>query len=247
MTSPRFQSTLPEATVRIFTDFDGTMTSEDVGRELYVHFCGSACFDRVRESWLEGVLTAPEAYRQLCAAIPRLTTEMLSDFLVSHEIDPSFPGFAEWCAREHYPLYILSDGVDAYITPLLEKAGVQVPVISNRMILGDGSPEISFPHFDTRCPEIAHCKSNHVALLSRDEDIIVYVGDGTSDFEAATYADLVFARGELERYCQEQNVSFRRFHNFTMIRQQLSAMISEKRLRRRKRAEVRRQQLWARG
>jgi 2,3-diketo-5-methylthio-1-phosphopentane phosphatase len=240
MSAPRFQSVLPEATVRIFTDFDGTITGEDVGKELYTKFCGAESFDRIRRSWLDGALTAPQAYRLLCQAIPRLTAAMLSDFLAAREIDPSFPDFAAWCEREAYPLTVLSDGVDAYITPLLEKAGVQVPVLCNRMRLGDASPEIDFPHF-------AHCKSNHVALLSRDEDIVVYVGDGTSDFEAATYADLVFARGELERFCQEQNVTFRRFYNFTTVRQQLSAMISAKGLRRRKRAEVRRRQLWARG
>jgi hypothetical protein len=33
-----------------------------------------------------------------------------------------------------------------------------------------------------------NCKANHVALLSRDEDLVVYAGDGRSDFDAAAMA-----------------------------------------------------------
>jgi 2-hydroxy-3-keto-5-methylthiopentenyl-1-phosphate phosphatase len=104
-----------------------------------------------------------------------------------------------------------------------------------------------FPYYDPRCPDIAHCKSNHVALLARDEDIIVYAGDGSSDFEAAQYADMVFARGALETYCQEQNITFRRLYSFAAMRDQLDTMLQQKTLRKRKRAEVLRQQLWSSG
>jgi len=245
--SQDWSSRLPDATIRIFTDFDGTVVPEDVGELLFRHYCGDEKFEDIRQRWDAGELTAQEAYGQLCRTIPRLTRGDLEEYCASFMIDPAFPRFAEWCAREGYPLLILSDGLDQYIDILLSRAGVQVPFLSNILELGDASPAMRFPHADPRCTALGNCKSNHVALRSQDDDLIIYIGDGSSDFEAAQYADLVFARGSLETWCQEQNITFRRFYNFTTVRDVLSHLISQNRLRRRKRAEVLRRQLWARG
>ena len=38
--------------------------------------------------------------------------------------------------------------------------------------------------------------------------MIVYVGDGYSDRCPVQYADIVFAKGDLQTYCQEQNISY---------------------------------------
>ena len=238
---------MPASTVRIFMDFDGTMTREDVGEELFRHFCGTEYFDAVREQWVAGKLSAIEGYTRLCEGAMELTPTALQDFLGRYEIDPSVPRFISWCEEQGFPCTIVSDGSDAYIEPLLQRAGVNIPVISNELRWERGRPVMRFPHSDARCPGIANCKSNHVALLSQDEDLIVYIGDGDSDFEAAQYADFVFARGTLERYCQEQNITFRRFYNFTTVRETLSLMLRQRKLRRRRRAEIHRQQLWARG
>jgi len=247
VSSTQFRSRLPEATVRIFSDFDGTIAPADVGEELFRHFCGDAAFEEILGRWDARRLTAPEAYGQLCAAMGEIRERDITRFLSSYAIDASFPRFVQWCDERRFSLHVLSDGVDAYIEPLFAAAGVDVPVLCNRLELRDGRAHMHFPYYDPRCPDIAHCKSNHVALLARDEDIIVYVGDGRSDFEAAQYADMVFARGALETYCQEQNITFRRLYTFSAMRDQLDTMLQQKTLRKRRRAEVLRQQLWSRG
>ncbi|MCB2206551.1 HAD-IB family phosphatase [bacterium] len=244
---PSFTSQLPEPTVRIFADFDGTITHDDVGEALFRHFCGNAVFDRIRGEWLRGIRTAPDAYSALCAAMRDVTAERFETFLSRFAVDETFPRFAAWCEKEGYPLHILSDGSDAYIEPLMERVGLDLPLLANELRIEGNKVEMRFPHFDPRCPEIANCKSNHVALLAQDEDLIIYIGDGSSDFDAAMYADLVFARGELEQFCQEQNVTFRRFYNFTTVREQLSLMLHQHNLRKRERAAVRRRQLWSMG
>jgi 2-hydroxy-3-keto-5-methylthiopentenyl-1-phosphate phosphatase len=234
-------------TIRIFTDFDGTITHEDVGEALLRRFSTEARIDEVLEAWSRGRVNALETYRRLYAGVPRLTAEMLDRFLADVEIDPSFARFTTWCAERGYPLVIVSDGFDAYVERLLARAGVRAEMRVNRMRLGNGAPELEFPYADPRCPQLGNCKSNHVALLARDEDLIVYIGDGSSDFEAASYADLVFARGALETWCQEHNITFRRFYSFTTVREVLADLIERNKLRQRKRAQVLRSQLWSAG
>ncbi len=237
----------PAPTVRIFTDFDGTVTQEDIGAALLRHFCRDDRVDALLEKWDRGEVNAAETYRSLYAGVPALTGEMLDAFLENYEIDPSFPRFVEWCRLQEYPLTVLSDGFDAYIERLLHRGGVDVEVKANRMRLNGGAPELDFPYTDPRCPRIGNCKSNHVALLSQDDDLIVYIGDGSSDFEAAGFADLVFARGSLEAWCQEHNITFRRFYTFNTVRDILSDLIAARKLRPRKRAQVLRSQLWSTG
>lgn len=237
----------PSPTIRIFTDFDGTVTHEDVGKALLRRFSTEARIDEVLADWFRGAVDAVATYRRLYADMPGLTPEKLERFLADVEIDSSFPRFATWCTERGYPLVIVSDGFDAYIEPLLARVGVRAELRVNRMRLGNGAPELEFPYADPRCPQLANCKSNHVALLSRDGDLIVYVGDGSSDFEAASYADLVFARGALETWCQEHNITFRRFYSFTTVREVLSDLIERNKLRQRKRAQVLRSQLWSTG
>ncbi|MBE0644236.1 MAG: MtnX-like HAD-IB family phosphatase [Bacteroidetes bacterium] len=237
----------PQPTVRIFTDFDGTVTREDVGEALLRHFSTDEDIDATLERWSRGEVNAAETYQRLYAAAPHLTESALDAFLVGFEIDPSFARFVDWCREHRYPLTVLSDGFDAYIERLLRRAAVEVEVKANRMRLGEGAPELDFPYTDRRCPQLAHCKSNHVALLSQDEDLVIYVGDGSSDFEAAGFADMVFARGPLENWCQEHNITFRRFYSFTTVRDILSALIDQRKLRPKKRAQVLRRQLWSTG
>lgn len=240
-------ATRPSPTVRVFTDFDGTVTDTDIGDALLRHFCGEPLFDEILRQWHDGTCTAVEAYRRLFDAIPRLTGAVLDEWLRDYSLDPSFSRFVEWCDRRDYPLMILSDGFDAYIQRMLQREKLDVPFRANRLLLGSGAPCVEFPYTDQRCPQHANCKSNHMLLHAQDEDLIVYVGDGTSDFDAAMYADLVFARGVLEHWCQERNISFRRFYSFTTVREALSDLIDRRALRPGKRARVLRRQLWSTG
>ena len=259
----------PAPTVRVFADFDGTVSPVDIGDALLRSFGGEERYHALLGEWRAGRLTAPQCYQRLYAAFPAFTEDMLGEFLNEYEIDPAFGRFARWCATRRYPLTILSDGFDAYIVPLLRKAGIlasdgsaarvetdedvtgehaiAVEVRANRLRFTDGSPVPEFPYHDPSCPALANCKRNHMLLDAQDEDLLVYVGDGRSDFDAASYADMVFARGSLEGWCQEQNISFRRFYSFVTVHDVLSTMIEQGTLRPRRHARVLRQQIWMTG
>jgi 2-hydroxy-3-keto-5-methylthiopentenyl-1-phosphate phosphatase len=238
---------LPAPTIRIFADFDGTISPHDIGALLFRRLCGTEVFDSISARWIDGEFGGVEMYRQLAEAAVYADEHILGEFLNDYDIDPAFPAFVDWSGTYGYPVTVLSDGFDAYIEPMLARHNLRLPVFCNLLRFRQGRMRMEFPFADERCPRTANCKANHVALHSRDEDIVVYAGDGRSDFEAATMADLVFARGALETQCQKENITFRRFSTFNDVRIILSGLISQGKLRRRKRAELQRRQLWASG
>lgn len=79
---------------------------------------------------------------------------------------------------------------------------------------------------------------------SADDDIIVMIGDGYSDRCPVKYADVVFAKSSLEKYCQRENVTFTAFRTFDDVRRKLESILSKKRFRKPKQPELRRKRAW---
>ena len=92
-----------------------------------------------------------------------------------------------------------------------------------------------------------NCKRNHVLTLSADDDIIVYIGDGISDRCPVRYADIVFAKGSLIRYCQAQNVTYHEFKTFSDVTRRLELIVQRKRIKKRREAEMARREVFAQG
>lgn len=244
----RFESTPPEPTIRIFVDFDGTMLPEDVGEHFFLRFGDRAMVMHLVERMIAGEIHAEEMYHAMAATMRGLDQEALGAFADEFSVDPTFRPFTQWAERHGYPLLIVSDGMDFYIDRLLEKEGLSIPHRSNTLVLdGEGGCRIEFPW--ARCHDrgSANCKRNHVVLSSQDDDRIVYIGNGASDYDAARYADLVFARGSLETHCQQENITFRRFFTFLDVKNIIEDLLRRGLFRRPRQAELRRRQLWSTG
>ena len=118
------------------------------------------------------------------------------------------PGFAE-LARAHDPL-IVSSGFHELIEPVLEREGIVLEVVANRL---DTRPEgwrVLFRNAE-RCDVCGEpCKRADVAGLGE----FAYAGDGFSDRCVALVASRVFARDGLARYLDSQGVPYEPFDDF---------------------------------
>jgi 2-hydroxy-3-keto-5-methylthiopentenyl-1-phosphate phosphatase len=234
--------------LRFFVDFDGTIVREDVGDEFFRRFAGARALSDALECVQMGNLTMPDAYRLLAAALPSLNSKDLDAFCVDFAIDSTFIDFLRWTEAEGHPLLVLSDGFDFYIHRLFARAGITPRVSCNLFALGkDGRAALRFPHFDAAFPGTANCKSTHILAGSEDGDTIVFAGDGTSDFDAARCADLVFARGALESFCQRENISFRSYRDFREVRETVERLVATRTLRRPTQAALHRRAAWLGG
>jgi 2-hydroxy-3-keto-5-methylthiopentenyl-1-phosphate phosphatase len=242
------QETARSAKVRVFVDFDGTITRFDVGDTLFERFGGTACTDAVHR-YEKGEISAVECFRKECAACGEVPLTELEQFLDSQEIDPTFREFQDFCRDRSCECVILSDGMNYYIDRILRRYNLQVPFQSNSLALvpvpGTGNVrfEPSFPFTDETCDRCAACKRNHILNVSADNDIIVYVGEGYSDRCPARYADVVFAKDHLLEYCRQESIPFYEYHTFADVRRKLQELLDgisggRNLLKKRRRAQV---------
>jgi 2,3-diketo-5-methylthio-1-phosphopentane phosphatase len=236
--------------LKVFADFDGTITRHDVGNEFFREFGGKVC-DGIVQDYREGKISAQECFRREISAIGTISQQDAKEFLAQQVIDGSFKSFVEFCRAQGIALTIVSDGLDYYIVRILENHGLSdIAFFSNRLELqtldgGDRcSLAIQFPYGDAECTRCGCCKRNIILTQAGDEDIIVYVGEGYSDFCPAQFADIVFAKDALQTFCQRENISYYSYQSFQDIEMRLAELLAKKGLRKRRRAELKRREVF---
>jgi 2,3-diketo-5-methylthio-1-phosphopentane phosphatase len=238
----------PQLSYVVFTDFDGTITRNDIGDIMFKTFGEQDESARAVHETGGRTFEAQENWRRSCETVSALSPEMFRSFLDRQEIDERFHRFEQFCSEKLIPIHILSDGFDLYIEHILrrEKLG-HLPFYSNRLSIGsDGMITPVFPHTDAECFLCANCKRNHLLTKSSDENVIVYVGNGHSDHCPARYADVVFAKGTLLKFCERENVTYHRYETFDDVLEKFRSLCEEGRPRKRRTAELARKDMFMR-
>lgn len=237
--------------LRVFCDFDGTVAKLDIGNALFSHFAGEIAHD-IAHRYVNGEITARECLLSEAEAAGDVSTEAISSFVEQFAVDEHFGEFKDFCSANNIPLTILSDGLDFYIVRVLSQNGLgDCKFYANHLqfVKSDLATrmDISFPHTDSECHECGNCKRNHMLTLAGDDDIIVYVGDGVSDRCPVRYADIVFAKKGLIKYCQEANISYFEFATFRDVQRRLELVLEKKRFRKKREAEMARRDVFMQG
>ena len=216
--------------IKAFIDFDGTITRVDVGDTMFETFGGAQCLHSI-DKYRNEKISAMECFRQECRACIGVKREDLDSFLDRQEIDETFGEFLEFCNDRKIDCTVLSDGMDYYIERILRRYNLEtVKYFSNHLDLipVNGSAMVmfqpSFPHTDEMCNRCACCKRNHILTQCAADDIVMYIGEGYSDRCPVRYADIVFAKDELLKYCQSENISYFEYKSFSDITERLKMM-----------------------
>jgi 2,3-diketo-5-methylthio-1-phosphopentane phosphatase len=233
--------------IRVFCDFDGTVCPQDVGEQFFQTFAGEKAEQNIRRL-LSSEITMQEWLMELCGTIPSMDQKKFFDFIDQFATDPYFAGFVRFCKKQGIPLMILSDGLDAYIERILSNAGLtRIPFFANHVEFVGEKLKVSFPYTDAECNCCGNCKRNHMLNVSADDDIIVYVGDGYSDRCPIRYADIVFAKGQLIKYCQELNITYFEIDHFGDVQLKMEEVVQRKRIRHRQEAAMARREVFMQG
>jgi 2-hydroxy-3-keto-5-methylthiopentenyl-1-phosphate phosphatase len=233
---------MPLDRLHIFCDFDGTISTVDIGSNLFDRFGTRSEEDEAR--LMSGELTIREYWTKLASGLRApFTHAMLDEYLREIPIDPGFGELVELCREEEIPLTIASDGMDLYIRRYLALHGApQVDLWCNSAELDDeGRMTIGFPHASEGCTCFtAACKRNVVLLRADPEERIVYIGDGISDYCPAEHADIIFAKEQLAAYCNAHRLPHYPFKTLSDVARQLRTLIAKRRIRPRHQAALKR-------
>jgi 2,3-diketo-5-methylthio-1-phosphopentane phosphatase len=227
--------------LRVYIDFDGTITEKEICLELFSKFCPG--YDEVIKRFFNEELNLRQLWKILVESLPGdVSFDDMIAVIDRFEPEPYFKPFIDYCKERDIPVMIVSDGFDIYIRRILENAGLsEIPSRSNKIVFEDGKYKAVFPGATESCTcNAASCKRNVLLNHSEDDSIIAYVGDGLSDFCAVRHSDLIFAKKRLAVYCSQNKLPHYPVKSFFDVRQRLDAVISGNKLKQRNQAFVNR-------
>ncbi|CAN5199759.1 MtnX-like HAD-IB family phosphatase [soil metagenome] len=214
--------------MRIFCDFDGTIAKVDT-TDLVLTRLADPAWEDLEERWTRGEITAAECMRGQVALIGG-GDAALDAVLDSVELADGFAEFVAWCRTAAVPLMVVSDGVDRFIARILDRHGLgHLPVIANHLV---GNAEVGRrleqPWSRAGCAAGSGVCKCQVATKSDERandpgDLMVFIGDGRSDFCVSNRADLLFARDKLAAYARSRAVPHHEFSDFHTITTTLAA------------------------
>lgn len=213
--------------IKIFSDFDGTITPNDVGHQFFQTFAEPG-WEELIERWKRGLLSGKECLTRQCA-MTRVTRKQLEEYSDAQKIDPSFIDFVEYCKSKGYPILILSDGLDFYIQRILKNYKLDFLKFYSNKLLFQGEDKVApeFPYYKFGCKFCGNCKGYHIRKNRSPGERIIYIGDGYSDLCAIKEADLVFAKGDLLEYCQQNSLEAFSYENFHDVLEKLKFLERE--------------------
>ena len=187
--------------MRLVLDWDGTVTLQDSLVQV-IHRFGDPELLRSLEPRVGHDVTLHEEIALEFEAV-RAPLEEVVAWVVEHVSVRA--GFAELVER--YRPTVVSAGFHELIEPVLEREGVRVELLANRVDPHPGGWLVRWRD-EAVCAVCAEpCKRGVLA----DGEPYVYVGDGYSDRCAALAAERVFARDGLARYLEARGAAFEPF------------------------------------
>ena len=209
-------------------DFDGTITTRDIGVEIIKNFADPGWEEGLRR-WRAGEIGQSQLMEWEFARLPAgRAMEMRQWALREAEVRPGLAGLMELCRANGVKVEVVSNGMSFYVEAVLEREGLSgLPFVApiptfNRM---DG-PVVEFSDGVATCERTGLCKCERVLRLRSSGRKIVFVGDGISDFCVAEEADFVIARSALKKHCADHGIAHSEFQDFDDVRRELASLLA---------------------
>jgi 2-hydroxy-3-keto-5-methylthiopentenyl-1-phosphate phosphatase len=241
---------LDKPKLKIFSDFDGTITLYDTWIEMGDHFI------KKKDEWAEVIksfedqkIGARECFLKECELVEDFDINAFNRIIDNQRLDPLFLDFMRFCGENMLPFVILSEGMDYYIKRILDNNNLNIPFYSNKIVFSDDMKTIGleFPFSDSDCVKCGTSKRNILMNSTADDDISVFIGDGFSDSCVVNYADIVFAKKSLASYCWKNNITYHEYQTFGDIKKKLERFLDSKKLKHRQAAKLKRREVFLRG
>lgn len=237
--------------IYIFLDFDGTITQNDLTDVIFKKY---GDFDGNLAKLINKEITIFDYWKEFARVLPRDFSQIgLNELIENEQIDPYFLSFIKMCEQFNLQIAITSDNFDLIIKPFLQakltqdvfKNFIENYIYCNKLLI-DGTkyiPQFPFANENCQCMS-AVCKRNVILSSTPDDSIVIYVGDGFSDFCAAEASDIIFAKNTLAKYCSEKRIPHYTYKTFFDIERILSKLLNSSQIRHRYQAQLNRKRAY---
>lgn len=201
-------------------DFDGTITLNNLSVLLRERFASSG-WREIESNYIHGRLTVEQSNRQQYPLIKE-SKRTLQEFVRRNvQVRPGFLQFVGDCRGAGIRFVIVSSGLDFYIEAALSNIGAPNLELHCAQTSFE-EDNITVTYLDPKGNSIKEgFKKGYLSWLRSQDKPLIYIGDGLSDFEAASAADYIFAVDELHRLLSASSVPHYTFSNFSDVWRQL--------------------------
>ena len=197
----------------IAVDWDGTITEKDILQPIAYEFGDPEIVGALDRGLDEGTVTLRDEIVGEYATVRAPLEEVLGWAFERTRIRPGFKEFVELARAEGWRVVVVSSGFNELIEPFLEREGIEVEVLANRV---DPRPEgwvVDWRYGDACSNCGQSCKRGTAEELAGEGEL-VYIGDGYSDRCAGEAADRVFATRPLAAHLESKGIPFEPFRDF---------------------------------
>ncbi|MFZ0892236.1 MAG: HAD-IB family phosphatase [Thermoplasmata archaeon] len=211
----------------VVSDFDGTLTSYDLGTMVLEQF-GAPGWEHFDELFEAGKITLGDCLREQTALIRASSpAEILRYLLPFSEFRPGMKPLLDECRRGGSKFVVASAGIDFCIRQVFRREGLSIPPLCcpvtkstaqgfrikmpRTASLGDGA--------SVRFSSGENFKKSLVAAHQARGRSVTFLGDGAADIAPASVADKVFAidRSPLAIACVQRGIPCTRIRSLDPV------------------------------
>ncbi len=153
--------------------------------------------------------------------------DLVDDYIRTQSVEPYFHDFFDFIFEQKLLFGVVTQRMGRIVRTILRKQNLdRIPVFANHVEVEPFTIRLSFPHYNTLdCDHCPSCNLFHMKRFRRPDVPLIFVGEKDYDLCAASAADLVFARGDLLKRCEEQKVACEPIGHLRDVERILTRMI----------------------
>jgi len=225
----------------VVSDFDGTLTKNDLGALTLKRF-GASGWERYDELFENGQITLDECLRKQSAMIRARSQEEILDYISRFSrFRPGAVRLLDQCRRGRIEFVVASAGIDFCIRhafrlneqpmPRLYCPSTEFTRHGLRIVMPSRLPNTGNP--GTNAPRHGNFKQSLVASYQSQGRKVIYIGNGMTDVPPASIANKVFAinGSSLEAACAQRGIPHSPIRTFLPVSRFLESGFVEPRER----------------
>ncbi len=200
----------------IQSDFDGTITEEDVSFVLLDTFA-EGDWRKLFQQYRANKITVGDFNTRAFAMVKASSEELLEAAREKVKLRNGLHNLVNYCQERGFRFLIVSNGLDFYIKSILEDVGLgNIEVHAARTSFHPDGLEVQYIGPDGS-PLSSGFKEAYTKLFLKQGYQVVCVGNGPSDIFPAVHAQYVFARDGLLESCKEKKLECKPFDDLNDV------------------------------